>query len=299
MEEKKKINILLNIDNWLGEHEGRKGPALKFVTISCIPPIIYVMLSSYINFKVFLVIQVLFMIRVALFTIGGEDEKLPIYLECRKDPYAATNDLVEVSKINTDGLMEYTDGSVSYVIEMYVGTELDDDVLSLDIEEFLAMLSKYRYDIRFFNVVDEVNLVKNIESIQCRGEMGEERLEFLEEQDNYSKENTKLYKVCIQIFTYRQDWLVLRTFLEGVLKSSAASIFKHKRLCNEEEAIAYLQRDLCAYVDVREMILKKYKNENFMGSRILYYDEPRNANKNNLDKDSGLVERRVIYDSET
>ena len=51
--------------------------------------------------------------------------------------YATANDMVRVAQIFDDGLIEYINGHVSYILTGYCMTYMDDVSFTLDFEEFL------------------------------------------------------------------------------------------------------------------------------------------------------------------
>lgn len=297
-EQKKTINTLLNIDNFTGEHTGRMGPTIKMTLIACIPLVIYLMFMSKINFFAFLIFELLFVIRVSLYIVGDENKKLRIYLESQVDAYSSTYDLVNITHINEDGLIEYNNNKVCYVIEAYTHTYLDDDELSLEVEDFLGLFNKYMYDLYFYNVVGENSVKGDCTGIKGRDLLAEQRFNFLVEQDEYCDTHSKLYKTCIALRTTRSSWKDLKHDIESALNSSKSRCFRRVKLCNREEVTDIVRRDLFAHIDLENMVLKKYANEEYLGSKVLFYDNPSSRQGIQDEDEVKLNKRRVTEDVE-
>lgn len=112
---KKTINVLSNIDHFMGEHEGRVGPVLVFLGISAAPALLYIfMLQAVVPFRPMLVFEMLWTARMALYILGDEKRKIAQYRREREGVYKTADSMVRVSSVTKDGLIEYSDGGVAY-----------------------------------------------------------------------------------------------------------------------------------------------------------------------------------------
>ena len=68
--------MLLDIDNFYGEHEGRLGPTLKFLLIGGAPILLWVYTGFIVPAFLFFPFWVVWLIRVGLITLGRERDRL-------------------------------------------------------------------------------------------------------------------------------------------------------------------------------------------------------------------------------
>ena len=139
VDEPTKINVLMNIDSYYGEHTGRMGPIIKFLLFASAPLLVYVFfLIGLVPFKWILVFEVPFALRMALRILGREDEKFKVYMAAREDEYANADDVIQITRIQDDGLIEYENGTVAYVISAFTTTYFDENELNADLEKFVG-----------------------------------------------------------------------------------------------------------------------------------------------------------------
>lgn len=297
--EKMTINVLANIDSYFGEHQGRLGPVILFLCISAAPLLLYIMLFiGIIPFKFILIFEVPFVIRMALRILGKEEEKLKIYINSREDVYATADDLLRISHIQEDGLIEYMNGKIAYIVSAFTSTYFNDDELSIDLEAFIELFGKYEYDIYCHLVVDEFRLQDRLElmNVYEDKEMLQERINFYMLQDKYCSEHSKLYRINFLVKASKYDWKQLRSTLDSAVKSAAVNVFKQCYICDKLQAQDVMSRDLCLFIDIADMMKKKYKNENYYGSKVLYYGEDVPEELRVKQDIVDLNERRVIQE---
>lgn len=293
-----KINVLMNIDNYFGEHQGRMGPTLLFISLLLVPPIVYVVfLLKVIPIWVFLVFEVLFGIRVGLKTLGREDEKLRVYKAAAEDAYANADDVVSVASVQEDGLIDYENGTIAYIISAFTTTYFDENRLVQDMAQFLEQLNPYVYHIHSHMVYKEELLQDDLTdlTIYTDTDLLQERLDFYDYQDEYCDECTELYRINFVVVAPRYDWKKLRSKLEVLVKSSKASVFKKCVLCNKEQVNNVMSRDLLVYVDLAAMLQKKYKNSEYYGSKVYYYGE---EVQESVPTEPGYEGRRVVEEQQ-
>ena len=296
-EDKDKINVLLNIDNYFGDHQGSPVPILLFFGISAIPAVFYFLyLFLVVPIQFFIAFQIPYMVIVGLKTIGEEGKKKRIYLEQRDDKYGDVSKLVKIVNIYEDGLIEYTNGTVAYILSGFVKTYLNDNEFSIAMEKFLDAIEKYNYDIHLHNVTMEYSLVEDTgRLIQMQDkEMVMERLDFYRDQDEYCDNHSELYRYNIVIRTYKADWKKLREELEEILSSHAAEVWKQIKICNLQEVGDVNNRDLCAIVSYVDLLRDKYKDDENVGAQVLFYGEDVPSEFVKEKEKSHYEERRVV-----
>ncbi len=295
--EQTKINVLMNIDSYYGEHQGRLGPFLKFVGVSLIPVVIYLLfLIRFFSFKWLLIFEVPFMIRMALLILGKENEKFAMYMAAKRGEYSNADDLTRIVQVTDDGLIEYEDNSVACIISGFTMTYFDEDELNIDLGKFVPMIRKYNYDIYLHQVVNEYRLQDQVEkmSVYSDRELLRERIDMVVYQDKIMSENTTLYRISFLLKAPRYDWKQLKVDAENACKSTYAKVFKEIHVCNKQECIDVISRDIGVYVELEKMLKKKYGNEEYYGSKVYYYGEEVPEKYQETKETVGLQGRRVI-----
>lgn len=278
---KRTINVLANIDNYLGEHEGKVGPMLMFLGISAGPFLLYVfILQTLIPFKVMLVFEILWTARWGLRILGNEKQKLAQYRKEREGVYKTADQIIRVSNVTKDGLIEYSNGKIAYMLVGYILDYIDDDSMTIDLENFLKQLRGYEYDIYSQMVVSEYRLQDDIEKLQVYdAAMVRERMLFYQEQDEYCSRNSEAFRICILVKGSKYAWKDLKIMLDRLVHSESAYCWKSIAIAGADEVNGaasvtdVFSRDLCMDVDVTEMLVEKYKSDEFYGSKVLFYGD--------------------------
>lgn len=299
-EDKRTINALMNVHNYFGEDTGRLGPVLVFLCISAAPVILYIVIAPYLSMVpwwLLLTFELLWVLRFALKILGKESEKLEQFETEEKSIYSTSDQIITASNVEEDGLIERIDGRVNYIITGYFMDYMDDDTLSRDIEKFMIALRGYLYDIHSHLVVDELKLQSEFEKLKRYkdSDMIQERMLFYQDQDEYCSKNSELYKISFVVKASKYEWKQLRDNLQKIVKSDISKCWKTIALCDREQVNDVMSRDICTNVDIRNMMVQKYRNENYFGSKVLFYgDEVPDEYKPERDK-SALDKRRVVY----
>lgn len=280
MEEGKKqdgtINILMNIENYFGEHNGSMGRTIKFILISAAPFVLYIfLLGTFIPLKWAIIFEILWTLRMALLILGRENDKLAIFLQTVGDEYSVADNLVCMSHVHEDGLMEYENGSVGYIISAYARNYYDEDSFTIELEEFMRKMEGWTYDVTCQLVVDEFKLQNNMEnmSVYEDRDIMQERMEFYIQQDDFCRRNTTLFRINYILKCPKYDWKKLKAAIKELVSSRAAGVFYTVYVCDQAQVNDVLSRDLCLDVDLEQMLCNKYKNVDYAGSKIMYFDD--------------------------
>ena len=292
---KETINVLMNIETYFGEHRGRMAPLIKFILVGLAPVLLGLVLPMKF-WKIGLMIEVLWLARWALIILGDEKAKVRQFLQSADDEYALSDELARIVSIHKDGLIEYVNGEVAYVFSGYFMTYENDDALSIDVQNFLNLFNGFVYDVYCHNIVDEFRLQDNMESMKVYTDkdMIRERVQFYMLQDKVCCGKSKLYKINIAVKSYRYNWENLRRVVDNALRSYYAEVFKSVKVLTEfDEVNDVISRDLCTNVDMQRMLLNKYKNSEYFGSKVLFYGNEI-PDKYRLEiEDVGIENRRI------
>lgn len=277
-EQKDKVNVLLNVDNFYGQYTGNLGRLLLFSVAACAPFLLYALvLMNFIPFRIFIVPYILYVIYMALLIIGRQRERVEAFIKQRNDEYATATDLIRIADIHDDGLVEYVDGNVCYIISAFGYSYLNDHAYSKDMEVFLSKFTPfYNVSVHGHLVYDEYGTTQeDLEKLVVYEDKDflKERLDFYKYQDQYSKENTRLYRLNFVIQDYKTNWTKLKKYIDSILESEVAALFDTVYVCSREQAISVISRDMCMYVDLGEMLRAKHSSDKYFGSKILYFDD--------------------------
>lgn len=295
-EDKRTINVLANISNYLAEHEGKNTPWFMFLGVSAAPFLIYAFIfQGMIPLKFMLIFETLWAARWALYFLGNEPKLLKQYRAERKGIYKTADNLIHCDLMR-DGLIEYNNGQVAYILSGYLLDYMNPDALTVDLQNFLKQLRGYQYDILGHLDIDEDRLQDNIEalSVYTDKEMTKERMLMYQDQDDYCSKHSEAYKISIVVKTSKYNWKVLFATLSKLVSSEFAYCWKELKICNKEEANDVMSRDLCLNIDITEMLVEKYKTDEFYGSKVLFYGDEIPEEFREEKESPNIQSRRVI-----
>lgn len=290
------MNTLLNIDNVFGEFEGRMGPILLVLVLAAAPLLVWLLFlhNTFIKFTYVLIFDVVWGGLWALQILGNGKKRMAEYLEARNGEYQIIDQLVHINYIHDDGLIEYSSGRIGYLVSGYPKTYLNDKSFAKALQAFMDELDAWDWDLYMHNTIDEVPCSRELPKLvrYTDKQVIEERMEFYEYQDTYAESHTALYRYSFLVKTTKSNWKAMKLHLQELVQSEVSLVFNEITICDKGEVNELCNRDVCGFVDLNKMLLSKYNNNNFFGSRVLYYD---NDIPEDLLKDkeiSALSERR-------
>lgn len=276
---KDNINTLLNIDSVFGEYEGRVLPIILMIMCGAAPLLAWLFLlqGTPIKFTWVLIFDLLFSGRMALIILGKEKEKLRFYEQQKSDEYKSAEELIHVKYITEDGLIEYDNGRVGFLIEGYLREYLTDDKLSVDMENFMNELDNngWQWDLFMHNTVDELLCEDSLPNLEryTDDEVIRERISFYSYQDEWSRTHTGLYKIIFLVTCAKFNWKKLKANLDELITSELANVFNDVKICDYDEVIDTFNRDICGFADINKMLVQKYDNDEYYSSKVLWYDD--------------------------
>ena len=101
-QQKEVIPMLLDIQHFYGEHEGRIGPLIMTLLIVCLPILLYVYfgLFNYIPIPFLIVVEIIVIVRALLIIQGREGYRLKMYRRSLYDDYIGTAQLMNIRAIH-------------------------------------------------------------------------------------------------------------------------------------------------------------------------------------------------------
>ena len=293
---KENMNTLLNIDSVFGEYEGHVMPIILTIAMVGLPLLIWLFLlqGTFIKFWYVCVFDVFWGARWALIILGKESEKMKFYNQQRADEYKSADELVHVQHVHDDGLIEYDNGMIGYIISGYVKGYLTDDKLSVDMENFMNELDMWNWDMMLHNTVDEILCEDSLPNLKryTDNEVIRERIDFYNYQDEWSRTHTALYRVSFLVTGAKYAWKKMRAHLDELVSSELALMFNEITILDYYGVIDLFNRDICGFVDITTMLTKKFDNEEYFQSGVLWYDDEVPEEMVPEKETSGLEERR-------
>lgn len=290
------INTLLNIDSVFGEYEGHVMPIIITIALAAVPPLLWLFLlqGTPIKFWWVVVFDVFWSLRWGLIFIGKEKEKLKFYEQQRQDEYKSADELIHINHVHEDGLIEYDNGVVAYLMTGYPRDYLTDDKLSVDMEALMNELDMWDWDLYFHNTIDELlcesrlpELAKYIDDTVIH-----ERMDFYDYQDNWSREHSGLYRITFMVWTSKYNWKKMKSHLSELVDSEICSCFNEIVIADYDTVMNLCNRDICGFVDIDKMLTAKYNNEQFYQSKVVWYDDKVPEELTPTPESSSLEERR-------
>lgn len=294
-EEKAKINVLLNVDNFTGESTGRMAPMLIFMAVTAAPFLLWMMISSILPFKIFIIFEILWGVRWALFILGKENKRLAIHRNNKRNVYDNAKKLIRTTHIYDDGLIEYMSGKVGYIISAQPKDYLNDAKFTYDLEQFLKQLDGYEFDVYLHNIVDEDRLEDSFESLTVYKdkEVIRDRIEMLTINDEVARNTTAGYRFNLLVKSSKYSWKRLKEKVESVVKSDYAKMFNYIYVCDKHQVSDVASRDIRIWIDLHRMLTQKYENEEYFGSSVLFYGDDVPEELKAKKEETALDERRV------
>lgn len=274
---KENMNTLLNIDSVFGEYEGRVLPVIITIALASVPLLAWLFLlqGTSIKFIWVVIFDVLWSARWALIILGKEKEKMLFYDQQRADEYKSADELIHINHIHEDGLIEYDNGKIFYLVSGYLKGYLTDDKLSVDMENFMNELDNWDWDMYLHNTVDEILCEDNLPKLTkyTDQEVLKERISFYAHQDEWARTHTALYRITFAVSSNKYNWKKLKAHLEELTSSELSLMFNEIDILNYDQVGDILDRDICGYVDIIKMLTTKYDNNKFYASKVMWYDD--------------------------
>lgn len=293
---KDNMNTLLNIDSVFGEYGGRVMPIILTIAAAALPLLVWLfaLQGTPIKFWWVLVFDLFWSLRWALILLGNEKAKKKFYLQQRGDEYKSADELVHIQFVHEDGLIEYDNGSVGLIISGFLKGYLTDDKLSVDMENFMNELDNWNWDMLMHEAVDEIlceDTLPNLKRYTDR-EVISERIEFYNYQDEWAREHSALFRISFLVTAQKYAWKKLRAHMEELVSSELALMFNEISIMDYDGVMNLLNRDICGFVDITAMLTKKYDNDNYYKSKVLWYDDEIPQEIIPEKESSGIEERR-------
>lgn len=276
-DEQAKVGMLLDPDHFNGEHEGRLGPILKFLVIAFAPALVYAyFFLTLLPLWVILPVYIIYIIRVAMLTLGREKERVIQYKKQLNDEYASTYDLVQIKTLHPDGCCEYTGNKVAYFIVSTNKTSYDDIVWSQEVTRFLNLLTaQYEVDVYVQNITEIRALEDRYSGVKLFVDksVAKDFIDIIDHNRSQVYKNSLLTKTIYVVRGPRGDWEEIKKCCNNAIHSTVARVFKNVHIANDLEANDIISRDINGLVNLPELMQNKYCTHQYYGSKVLAFDD--------------------------
>lgn len=280
--EKKTITMLLDTDNFYGEHEGRLGPLLIFLAIASAPLLLYIAVNFVVPAWLFFPLYVIYVIRVAMITLGREKERLANFKKTINDEYSTIADLMSLKTIHEDGRVEYLNSRIGYMIVISNGSVVDDIARSRMVKEFFSIIGpEYDMDITAQNITETKALEERYKGVKLfvSSEAAQDFIDIIDYNRSLVTASSLITRTVIFVKGNKHDWKDIKAKVIAACSSPAARAFKSAHVASKEEVQEILSRDVNGYIDIEAIQQEKYATHEYFGSKVKYFDEPKYQKK--------------------
>lgn len=293
MNEDEKVSMLLDIDNFYGEHEGRLAPTIKFLVIGAAPLLLWVYTGFVVPSWLFWPLFVIWVVRVGLITLGREKERLEQFRKTIYDDYASIYELLRLKTIHPDGCMEYVDGKVAYAVQAVNGTTYDSLARSQQIRDFLSLFGDdYDVDVYIQNITDLRSLEERYNNVKffVDPEAARDFIDIIDHNRNVVYSQSRLTRTVFVVKGRKNDWTEIRDNCKMAIYSAAAKAFKEVRICDRDDIQRVLNDDIRGVVDLDDLLQRKYATHQYYDSKVVYFDEaPDNEKHEDHEEERGFM----------
>jgi hypothetical protein len=272
--EKETTAMLLDIENYYGEHEGRLAPLLIFLLLVSAPVLLWVYFGFFVPAVIFFPVWIVYAIRVTLLTLGKEKERLKYFKDQLNDNYNSILDLLNIKTIHEDGLIEFLGNKVAYMLVLSNGTATNAVRQTRSVNEYLmpVISDKYDFDLLVQNINETSELEKRYNAVKffTTPEAAQDFLDIIDYNRAQVKAFSMLNRIVIVLKGRKEDWKDMRMTLKNLPKRT----FKDAHIALPEEVADVFSRDINGTLDLDDTLRQKYATHEYFGSKVIGYDLP-------------------------
>lgn len=272
------IGMLLDIGSIYGNHQSRLAPWLTTGLIVMAPILIYVYAGAFrfIPIYIFLPLEIIFGIRVLMIIPGREKYRVNIFRRTLHDQYIGTADMLNIATIHEDGLVEYSNGTVMYLVACYNGTCLDEIQRTIQIRRLLeGAVGDYEFDTYIQNINDSPALRAYYDKVANfqRNTSARNFINIIDHSLELVEDTSVVQCTIFAIRAPRSDWKTLRQQLVGAVSSKAARCYKTISIVDDPLVVNdIINRDIDSIINMQDLTRKKYATGVYASSKVLAFD---------------------------
>jgi hypothetical protein len=277
------INMLLDVDNYYGEHEGRLTPWLVYLTTVATPILLYVYFGFPFPAWIFFPLVFLFAVRMGLIIIGHERDRLAHFRKQIYDVYSSIYELLNIRTVHDDGCVEYVNGRVGYMLVAVNGTVLDDVLRSQIVGEFLTLLcGEHDVDVVIQNITETKALENRYKGVKLfsGADAAQDFVDIIDHNRKLVYSSSLLTRIIFFVKGNKSEWAEIKKDLEITKMSQQAKAFKEVHIAEKDEVVEILGRDVNGTLDIDAMLQRKYATGEYFGSKVVGYDKAEDDARN-------------------
>lgn len=290
------INMLSNIEHYVGEKEPRLAPLLISLVLSSIPALIYsYYFMGIIPLKIFIPIYIYYIVRVFMKVLGEEKKKITQFKKQLYNVYSSALDLLNISYIHDDGCIEYNNNVISYIIVLENGQINDPIQRAQSIRKLIDFLTfKFNLDIYITNASLRQALIERYKTANKfkDKQISSDFIEMIDYLLEISSKKSLLQTVKFVVRVPKYDWDKCKRTIESLLISNDVKAFRAMHLAKKSEVEEIISRDIDAYIDFDKMNIDKYANHKYGKSKVITYNK-----KELKEEEEFLVTDFMIHDN--
>lgn len=273
------IDMLLDIEHFYGEHEGTMGNKIVYILVAGIPLALYVYygLFYFIPVSIAIPIWLAYAVRMALFIIGDENTRLKHFKKMIRDVFSSLYELLRITRVHDDGLVEYLGGVVTYYVVAYNGDNEDHLRHSATVTKFIESCTDDRdFDMYIQNISETSGLASRYKDVKLFNDAGiaQDFVDIIDYNSKIVNESSTMQKIIFVFKGHKSDWKEMKQSIDGAIHSKVAKCFKTVyRVTTKEEIEELMSRDLDGIISIVDILRKKYCTGEYYGSRVLCYDD--------------------------
>ena len=245
--------MLLDIDNFYGEHEGRLGPTLKFLLIGGAPLLLWVYTGFLIPAFLFFPLWVVWLVRVGLITLGREKDRLVQFRKQINDDYASIYELLHIKTIHPDGCIEYVNGMVAYAVIAVNGTTYDPTSRAQQIHDFMSLFGNdYDVDVYVQNITDMKSLEERYNNVKLfvDSDAAKDFIDIIDHNRKVVYSQSRLTRIVFVVKGRKSYWTDIRDNCKMAIYSGPAKAFKEVKIGLRDDIQEVLNTDIRGVVDL-------------------------------------------------
>lgn len=297
MTDDKKVSMLLDIENFYGEHEGRLGPIIKFLLIGSAPILCWVYIGFRVPSWIFVPFCCIWILRVGLITLGREKERLIQFQKQIHDEYASTYELLNIKTVHPDGCIEYVNGLVAYAVVAVNGTTYDTVGRSEQIHDFMTLFGNdYDVDIYIQNITDMKSLEERYNNVKLfvDAEAAKDFIDIIDHNRKVVYSQSLLTRIIFVVKGRSSCWTDIRDNCQMAANSGPARAFKEVHVADRDGVQDILNTDIRGVVDLESLLQRKYATHQYFDSKVLYFDtKPEEEKAEELNEEMGFMINNV------
>lgn len=279
MDDKPKINMLLEVENIFGESTRGMGTAILTFVLCFIPVFIIIRLRLYklIPWQLLLFICILIWVEIIMVIPGHESEKKAAYKKRRDDVHQSAESLIELKTKHAQGCFEYTDSSICFLVALELGSTSDKLMTSKQIYNFLVLaVDKRPFDILSQNMTEGLSWADKYSKVKLFSDnsASQDFIEILDHNREVITKSSRMMRTVLAIHGNKSEWKEILITIQEALSSVSAQVFKTAYMVTSPEEIdSIISRDIDADISIDEWLQKRYYTGERYGSKILGFDK--------------------------